>query len=381
MAKQTTTQNSLERETEPNQLSNTHFLTLKELPIPLSQSQCVLHKHELLICGGRNERACYSYHTLKNEYKLICQYPSDVQLFGHSVVKLVDSNSNNDKHNNTITLLSFGSTWGGLNKHTLVMKYVSVWSDDNNNDEMNQSKQFNQFNRSNQSNYYNRWIPFIDYHNHPIIIGRDGDRYNGARALIGGINNHLLFITYWRNNISVFDLNTFQFIKHDQLPTNDEILKWTSTRNEENKSKNKQYYQMLLFCEKTGLLIEYDEDNNTFQFHQLPVCKSIAPFNAYAYVCINDIILFFGGHGWDFDNDIVSKSVDKDCVAIWSEEDNDIHIIGVLTHMKTKVRVWDPSKLSKKEIRTLIEHWVRILKIKLGWIDDFDNIIFKYSKF
>ncbi|ETO03096.1 hypothetical protein RFI_34314 [Reticulomyxa filosa] len=115
-------------------MSNQVFQALKELPIPLSQSQCVLHKHEFLICGGKGERACYSYHTLRNEYKFICEYPSDVQLFGHCVVKLVDSNNNNDKDNNQITLLSFGSTWGGSNAHTLVMKYVSVWSDDNNND-------------------------------------------------------------------------------------------------------------------------------------------------------------------------------------------------------------------------------------------------------
>ncbi|ETO20608.1 hypothetical protein RFI_16609, partial [Reticulomyxa filosa] len=68
-----------------------------------------------------------------------------------TVVKLVDSNSNND---NQITLLSFGSGHNGENKHTLVMKYISVWSDDNNNDDKNQnetnkSKKFNQFNQLN----------------------------------------------------------------------------------------------------------------------------------------------------------------------------------------------------------------------------------------
>ncbi|ETO05823.1 hypothetical protein RFI_31574, partial [Reticulomyxa filosa] len=153
--------------------NTTHFQTLKELPTPFEQSQCVLHKHKLLICGGENERTCYSYHTLKNEYKFICDYPSDVELYGHCVLKLVDGNNNNDKDNNQITLLSFGSGWSGSNKHTLLMKYVSVWSDDNNNDEneneTNKSKKFNQLNKSNN---YNEWIPFTDNHNHPIIIGR-----------------------------------------------------------------------------------------------------------------------------------------------------------------------------------------------------------------
>ncbi|ETO16575.1 hypothetical protein RFI_20764 [Reticulomyxa filosa] len=136
--------------------------------------------------------------------------------------------------------------------------------------------------------------------------------------------------------------------------------------------KNKQNYQMLLFKQKTGLSIEYDEDNNTFQFQKLPVCDDIAQFYQYAYVYINDIILFFGGGGWD-NKYVYSKSVHKYsirenkwmifqnalpspllyCVAILSEEDNDIHIIGGLndkhtmisTHMKTKVRVWDHLQL------------------------------------
>ncbi|ETO15441.1 hypothetical protein RFI_21922 [Reticulomyxa filosa] len=180
-------------------MSNEIFQILKELPTPLMDSQCMLHKHELLICGGLYEKACYSYHILKNEY------PSHVTLYGHSVIKLVDSNSNNDKHNNIITLLYFG----GLKKdirYTLVMKYVSIWSDDENENETNKSKQFNQLNELNKSNNYNEWTPFTDNHNHPIIIGRDYDDYQGMRALIGGINNHLLFITYPRNNIIIFDL-------------------------------------------------------------------------------------------------------------------------------------------------------------------------------
>ncbi|ETO36437.1 hypothetical protein RFI_00625, partial [Reticulomyxa filosa] len=116
---------TITQETEQSRQITTQFQTLKELPTTLKQSQCVLHKHELLICGDWKERACYSYHTLKNEYKFICEYPSDVKLYGHCVVKLVDSSSNNDKDkdNNQITLLSFGSYYFGKNKHTLVMKY------------------------------------------------------------------------------------------------------------------------------------------------------------------------------------------------------------------------------------------------------------------
>ncbi|ETO15090.1 hypothetical protein RFI_22274 [Reticulomyxa filosa] len=145
-------------------ITSAPFQILKDLSNQFSQSQCVLYKHEILICE------CYSYHTLKNEYKFICKYPSAIKLHGHCVVKLIN--------NNEITLLSFG----GLFKHTLIMKYVSIWSD-----------------ISKKLNNHNEWIPFTDNHNHPIIIGRDED-------------------DYWWN---VFDLNIFQFIKHDILSTDD----------------------------------------------------------------------------------------------------------------------------------------------------------------
>ncbi|ETO31626.1 hypothetical protein RFI_05494, partial [Reticulomyxa filosa] len=184
-------------------------------------------------------------------------------------------------------------------------------------------------------------------------------------------NNHLLFITYRDNNISVFDLNIFQFIKHDTLPTNNDIWFHCFVSKSENgqvqemtktNQKSQQSYQMLLFKEKTGLSTEYDEDNNTFQFCQLPVCDDIAPFYKYAYVCINNVILFFGGCNWN--GNVVSKSVYKYsirenkwiifqnilssplkyCVAILSEDNAYVHIIGgedveqdMPTHMKTEV--------------------------------------------
>ncbi|ETN97316.1 hypothetical protein RFI_40215, partial [Reticulomyxa filosa] len=110
--------------------------------------------------------------------------------------------------------------------------------------------------------------------------------------------------------------------------------------------KNNKNYQMLLFCDKTGLSIEYNEDNNIFQFHQLPVHNNITKFINYAYVYINDIILFFGG--WNDFDWIALKSIHKysiqknkwttfkntlpnplyHCIAILSEDNNDIHIIG-----------------------------------------------------
>ncbi|ETO35901.1 hypothetical protein RFI_01165, partial [Reticulomyxa filosa] len=387
-------------------MSSQTFQSLKELPTPLSDPQCVLHNHEILICGGKCKSVCYSYHILRDEYKFICSYPNDITLEGHCVVKLVDNNS---KNSNEITLLSFG---GNKYKHTLVMKYVSVWSNNNDN-QINKSKKLK------KSNNYNEWIPFTDNHSNQIHIGKDEDEYIGARAVIGGSNNHLLFITYWKNNISVFDLNTFQIIKHDTLPIKNEISyhcfvsksengqgqEIMKTNQEKNNIKKKKSYKMLLFCQKTGLSIEYNENKNTFRFHKLPICSDIATFHHYAYVCVNDSILFFGGYG----KKAASKALHKysmqektwttiehtflipfrDYFGILDEDGTHMHIIGgrndddisVSTHIKTKVMELMHKKtlqLSKNEIKLSIQHWIRILKIKLGWVNDFNKIIFKY---
>ncbi|ETO25084.1 WD repeat-containing protein [Reticulomyxa filosa] len=346
-----------------------------KLPTLLDRAQCVLHKHELLICGGFYQKACYSYHTIKNEYKFICEYPSDIILDGHCVVKLVD---NNNKDKNQITLLSFGSS-SFVKKKTYIDDEIYI------------------SNKSNEFNNYNKWIPFIDNHNHPIIIGRDNDDYTGMRALIGGSNNHLLFITYWKNNISVFDLHKFRFIKHCTLPANNEIWYHCFISNSEHGQGqemmkiNKQNYQMLLFCGKTGLSIEYNENNNTFQFRQLSVCKDIATLISYAYVYINGVILFFGG--WDVNDSVVSKSVYKYSIRKkkWNnlkiycllDYNSYIYIIGghnTSTNMKIRLSELIDHMQTKNEIKFIIQHWIRILKIRLGWIDDFNKIITKYVR-
>ncbi|ETO05504.1 hypothetical protein RFI_31892, partial [Reticulomyxa filosa] len=92
------------------------------------KTQCVTHNHEILICGDYFKRDCYSYHILKDQYKHVCSYPSSVQLDGHCVIKCI--NNANDNANELI-LLSFGGQSNGKKKHTLIMKYVSVWDNDN----------------------------------------------------------------------------------------------------------------------------------------------------------------------------------------------------------------------------------------------------------
>ncbi|ETO32388.1 G-protein beta WD-40 repeats containing protein, partial [Reticulomyxa filosa] len=405
------------------------FETLRPLPSPLYPSQCISFNQEILICGNYLDNECYSYHTIKRKYKRICLYPSNVELNGHCVMKLMD---NNNSHG--ITLLSFG----GSPKHTLMMKYVSVWDND-------------VIDVKNES-HLNKWIPFTDNNNNPILIGRDEDNYCGARALISGSDNNLLFITYHPKNISVFDLHTFQYIKHGTLPIGSvDQIKYhcfvsKPTHGLSKKKKDKKLYEMMLFCKNTGLTIEYNEDHNLFQFYCVWVCTTIRPFYSYGFVCVDDTIWFFGGSNED---KTISKVIYKysmlsgewmkfeqtlpvqlDGRAVALSKNEYIHFIGgynrgeaVSTHTKTRIEKWktertqnkrewikkekemkrmeenekekkeieeinkelkamntpDFKKLKKiNEISQVIKHWVRLLLVKMGWIGEFESIIARY---
>ncbi|ETO31180.1 hypothetical protein RFI_05940, partial [Reticulomyxa filosa] len=239
------------------------FQTLKDLTVPFIQAQCVLHKHEILICGDYDQNSCYSYHKIKNEYKFICDFPKDLILWGHCVVKLVDNN----KDNNQINLLCFG----GHSKYTLIMKYVSVWD--------NLSKENNQ----------NEWITFKDNNNNIINIEKDFNSCHVVRAVLGGINNNLLFITYYPHYISVFNLNTYQFIKYYNLPIKD------NQTISDHCLIRISYNEMLFFYYNSYILINYDEYNNKFYFNHIKIYDKLSKSRNYSYVYVDCVILVFGG--------------------------------------------------------------------------------------
>ncbi|ETO34613.1 hypothetical protein RFI_02477 [Reticulomyxa filosa] len=84
------------------------------------------------------------------------------------------------------------------------------------------------------------------YNNQSMVVRRGDHTYYGVRAVIGGRNNNLLFITYYYDNISVFNLNTFKFIKHFHLPTNNCIYHHCFV----SKSENEQEREMMKTNEK-----------------------------------------------------------------------------------------------------------------------------------
>ncbi|ETO34397.1 hypothetical protein RFI_02697 [Reticulomyxa filosa] len=273
-------------------------------------------------------------------------------------------------------------------KHALMMRYVSVWNNDNN-DKKEDEIQIN------NKKQFNKWIPLVDNNDNRIFIGRDEDDHEGIRAVIGGSNNHLLFITYSPKNIDVFDLNTFQFVKHNTLPIDDNSdIKYHCFVSKRGNESNKKSHEMILFCKNIGLLIIYDEDNNIFQYHNIWVCTSIRSFISYACICIDEFILFFGGQNYDgfcISNDVYKYSiVDKkwmkfeftlpdlrtDSIAVLNESDMFIHIIGGYTgnsgiskHIRTKLKEWMREEVTEKEKKWIIEEnerrYVEEIKIEL----------------
>ncbi|ETO07029.1 G-protein beta WD-40 repeats containing protein [Reticulomyxa filosa] len=406
------------------------FEKLCSLPTAFQRAECVaIGDYELVICGGFANRQCYSYHMAKDQYRPICDYPMSVKLHGHCVVKLV-SNESTD----AITLLSFGGS-SNEKKHTLIMKYKSVWRDGIGIEDENKEQ-------------WNIWTQLTDSNKTPIHIGSHKDDYCGVRAVIDGSRKHLLFITYHPNNIAVFDLNTFQCIKHGFLS----IANFAHCHCFASK---KNVNEMILFCQTGGLSIAYDEHTNMFQFDQLRVCTNMRPFRSYGYACVDDVVLFFGGSEMSEINaskeiykySIIEKQWTKfeqtlpneltHCTAIVDDNHTCIHIIGgfdgrqqVPTHMKTNVREWTKEETERErqwkieeemriqieqiktglermgealdikklkviifyvgkvlaiffntvvlDIKMIIRHWFHSSLIAMDWVDDLDIIISQY---
>ncbi|ETN99123.1 hypothetical protein RFI_38364 [Reticulomyxa filosa] len=256
---------------------NNIFQTLPELPKPFTTPQCILFKDELLVCGGYQLNDCYSYHTLKKQYKYICSYPNDAKFNGHCIVQLIHSQTNS----NEIHLLSFGGQNKNKIKQTFSMKYKNVW-------ESSDSKS--------EYQSFNTWIK----HNQDTNIGKLEDDLEGVRGLIGGMNNDLLFITHFPKKIEVIDLKTMKpltGIKDNIIPKGNHILGISYhcfvplTMNNE-----KLINHFILFCQNTGLLIKYDEQNKTFHYEKLPIYPALNGFAFYSFVCLYDFIFLFGGY-------------------------------------------------------------------------------------
>ncbi|ETO25888.1 hypothetical protein RFI_11247 [Reticulomyxa filosa] len=154
------------------------FQHLAPPPVGIIMGAYVAWKDEILVCGSN----CYSYHTVKNKYKRICDYPTPTVPKGHVVVEL-------HRNKKEITLLSFG---GNEHKHTLLMHYKSVWV--------------------NNGSINNKWITA------PNNIGGETDNMRNPRAVVGGKDNTLLYVVHKPDRVLVLDIKSFQIIATSQLP-------------------------------------------------------------------------------------------------------------------------------------------------------------------
>ncbi|ETO11531.1 hypothetical protein RFI_25845 [Reticulomyxa filosa] len=126
-------------------------------------------------------------------------------------LKLID---NNNKDSNEITLLSFG----GEHKHTLMMKYVSVWSNDNNNNdnEMDKSKDIKigvrlWDIRSGQQiqvfNGHTNWVWAVAYS--PFVLNNDDEVVGGNSNVIcsGSMDRIIRFWDIRSNKNELYVIN------------------------------------------------------------------------------------------------------------------------------------------------------------------------------
>ncbi|ETO32798.1 hypothetical protein RFI_04322 [Reticulomyxa filosa] len=367
--------------------SDNRFEPLLPLPIPLYQCQCIAYKHEILICGGQYKIDCYSYHTVKNEYKYICSYPRRIILIGHCVVKL-----NSNTNPNEITLLSFG----GAYKHALIMKYVSVWDSDSEDKKEEKSK-------IEKSKYLNEWLRFKDNNNKQISIGAENANYEGARAVIGGSKKHLLFITYSPKNIDIFNLNTFQCVTHTSMPVSIGLCYHNFVIRENEKELSvikieKKKTELILFFNDMGLAIDYDETIDRVRYFKIHTCSSII-FGCRC-IYINDIFIFFNAlnreiykystieNKWmQFEHTLPIRL--DGCAVILNEDKTFVHIIGGKggneTHVRTKAEEWMKNETEKEKQSVLREAEMREIKVierhKNGLTNPYtiENIFQKYK--
>ncbi|ETO06806.1 viral A-type inclusion protein [Reticulomyxa filosa] len=130
-------------------------------------------------------------------------------------------------------------------------------------------------------------------------IGEFNDNLEGARGLIGGYDNDLLFIAHFPKNMQVIDLKTMQNMSQVQnatLPKEEyefgvEHCAFVPLTIGDEPVTN----HYILFCHSTGLLIKFDEKNRAFQYDTLPTCKALRNFTFYSFFHLYDFLFVCGG--------------------------------------------------------------------------------------
>ncbi|ETO11881.1 hypothetical protein RFI_25495, partial [Reticulomyxa filosa] len=316
-----------------NMATSSPFESMHRLPENFPKTQCVALARELLIFGGRRQVNCYSYHIRGNQYRFLSSFPSNYTTWGYCVVKIPKANDQKDT-----TLWIFG----GYDGKVSIIKYASVW----------------------KKKAGIQWLSQVNSTNtKPIYIQCNQRDYCGVRAVVGGRNNNLLFVTYSKS-IDVFNMSTCKYVSKFSLPIVDTlnyhclVLKTAmpSTAAAERLQK-KIKTEMLLFCQKTGLSIDYDEYQNKFDVANVHMCSTMRTLSHYAFLCTSGMVLFFGGiDGLRLSSANVHKYMIEenkwvmctlalphslaDCAAVVCGGHENVHVMGGLTHIKAELKYW-----------------------------------------
>jgi len=265
------------------------FEQVPELSSSMTAAQCVVVGDEILMCGSYRNVQCASFHTTKDQYRVVCQYedyPEEVPLWGHVVIRyeyLKEPESDKKEETPTATLLSFGGCHS--QSHSLILKYYTVWDKVDYDEDSDDNK--------------NKWIEA------PKRVGASNYDLRYARALVDEANNRL-FLIHKPNRVDILNLETFETTAKGYFPFEQTLLGscFVKVSNE-----------MAFFYENYGHYVQYPD--GLFQFPKIPACPILRTFSNYGYVATDDKVLLFGG----YDN---GKFSDKVCIyftkdKVWKE--------------------------------------------------------------
>ncbi|ETO06315.1 hypothetical protein RFI_31081 [Reticulomyxa filosa] len=291
------------------------FKRLLSLPFQFRYPKCVCFGDEILICCGDERRIIYSYHTVQNKYKKIAEYLDGVAAFGITLIKWYTEPDNKQNPESYID------------------------------DEI--SKCLGGHTRTKRSNI-NKWVEA------PQSIENTENDMSNVATLIGGSNNHLLFVTYPPNQIMVLDSKSLHMLAKHTLP----FYLFVGNHcifNTNNDNKN----ELRLFNYNSQVVVRFDEHNNTWESTKFKIDRELDHAFDYPFVCIDGFVIIFGGCC----NGTHSSSVKVYCIktkrwklcphtlpafyfktcAILNADNTEIHIIGgisgniIVRHLKIKV--------------------------------------------
>ncbi|ETO30866.1 hypothetical protein RFI_06254 [Reticulomyxa filosa] len=305
-----------------------------QLMRPNCVAQCIMMGDEIVMCDGDVDSNCYSYHCKKRSYRFVAEYPNTV--WTPLIVRCDRVLDEQVQGCNEMLLLSFCGKEEANGSELWIMKYKSVWNDDDNDDKKEQTYTHQQM---------NEWVPLIDPQTSQRIQFKQ--EYEQAEACVGGDkDNHLLFISYL-TNVDIVDLRTCQCVHSLQsLPQSLYHHCMVSLPSSLSSS-------VLLFFKSTALWIDYDESTKstttttttTTTMKRLALIEDLRDYYSYGFVFVQNHILLFGGRNeegcrrddiylYSVQHNVWTKSKHKlpfkmsGCTAVLSTDRQFIHILG-----------------------------------------------------